>query len=541
MLNNRMRKFPAFHLGTQGNEQPRVIQRGVFGVTVAMALLLAGCPEPEQDFGQIGLVEGFAGVVAADEPNAAVIGREVLANNGSAVDAAVAMGFALSVTLPSRAGLGGGGACVVYDAEQNGASAVLFPPLTGASGAVAPATARGLALLHGRFGHTRWELLIAPAENLARFGHAVSRAFVTDLQARAFQIAAEPALAATFMDSAGRLPAVGSRLVQPELSALLGGLRARGTSYFHGGGYPDRLAAAAQDAGLPLTAQEIRQRLPRIEPPIRLEVGDNLLYLPPPPVAGGVIAGQIWQMLTEAEDWADAGLGRALLFAEAEGRALANQSSWRQSDGSSAVALEQLMSEAQAEALLRGAPPPRRSEGSAGNGAGLVVADRFGNAVACGFTMNGLFGSGKMAPEAGIIFAAPAPGRTATSPLALAVVGNENTERAYFAASAGAGEAAPGTLARLLLEVHVAGRSLDQAVAAARLHYAADGTLRYEPNLTPEAMAALRNSGALLVQGVIDPRLTTFHCPRGARQQETAELCRLAVDPRGHGLGEIAY
>ena len=73
--------------------------------------LLSGCASDEP----IEVTEGFFGSVAIDEPRAAVIAYDVLVEGGTAADAAVSAYFALAVTLPSSAGLGAGGSCLVFD------------------------------------------------------------------------------------------------------------------------------------------------------------------------------------------------------------------------------------------------------------------------------------------------------------------------------------------------------------------------------------------------------------------------------------------
>jgi gamma-glutamyltranspeptidase / glutathione hydrolase len=143
------------------------------GALLALLVLVPGCstvgkvsdtvlgrggPQP----GQPGYIAGFLGGVVADEPRAVLAGREVLSAGGTAADAATAVGLTLAVTLPSRAGLGGGGACIAYvpnvkSPNRGEPEAVMFTPLAPAMAetrgdrpAAVPMLARGLFLLHAR-------------------------------------------------------------------------------------------------------------------------------------------------------------------------------------------------------------------------------------------------------------------------------------------------------------------------------------------------------------------------------------------------------
>ena len=182
--------------------------------------------------GQPGFVQGFLGGAVADEPRAALAAREILSAGGNAADAAVALGFALSVTLPSRAALGGGGACLTYSADKKSANqgvpeAVMFTPVRRGqprrqrrpAGRGADA-GTGLYLLHARSGHLPFEGLIVPAEQLARFGTPASRALVRDIALVAGPLLADPNARAVFSQNGTPL-AEGQTLLQPDLASTL--------------------------------------------------------------------------------------------------------------------------------------------------------------------------------------------------------------------------------------------------------------------------------------------------------------------------------
>src|SRR5690606_10160582 len=194
--------------------------------------------------GSIDFVKGFIGGVAADEPRAALVARDILSAGGSAADAAAAAALTYAVTYPSGGGLGAGGVCIASDTNRKRAETIEFPALAAkAGGPIAmPALVRGIGLLQGRHGKLRWEAVVAPAEQLARFGENASRAFVraaTDAQP---PVVGDPALATLFAARTG-VPVEGERRSQPQLAAVLARLRAAGPSDFYQGALAQQVAA----------------------------------------------------------------------------------------------------------------------------------------------------------------------------------------------------------------------------------------------------------------------------------------------------------
>jgi gamma-glutamyltranspeptidase/glutathione hydrolase len=437
-------------------------------------------------------VKGFIGAVIADEPNAALIGREVLATGGNAADAAVAVAFALTVTYPSRAGLGGGGACLAYrpsvdksstgytpllsGAGQGTPDAVLFvPPAPASAGsatrpAAVPMMPRGLFVLGARYGSRTFESLIGPAEQLARFGAPVSRAFGRDLATVGTALLADPGAKSSFGPSGTPL-AEGAKMLQPELSALLAQLRVEGVGSFYQGGMSRQLATAAANVGGGLTAEDFRTALPKVLSPLVVRAGSDQVAFLPPPADGGLAAAAAFQLL-------QSGKGDLTQAADLSAAVVAR---WRSQGGDP-------------QALLEGPPPPPATLPALPASTSFVTFDNKGAAVACALTMNNLFGTGRVATGTGMLLAA-SPASVPPPLLAAAIAWNQNLH-VFRAASAGSGQDAAGL-----------------AVAASM-----------NEMLQKAAVSPVPEPG----------RVNIADCPEYL--PGNAESCRWATDPRGAGV-----
>ncbi len=507
--------------------------------------LLGACEAPREP-GILAPVEGFAGLVAGDEPWAVTIGRDVVGNGGTAADAAVAMYFAMTVTMPSRVGIAGGGVCIAYNSglgyqeSDPFAEVFQFLPDPAAAGRPQLAGPRAMAVMHARHGAQRWGLLLGPAERLGRVGFSVSRAFATDLAAAADYVSADPELRAVYSNKAGSLAREGDEIVPSQLAGIISGLRRQGAGYLYTGTFSTRFVEAANSIGVPLTAQQLRETLPEVKAPLVVPFGDNEAYFTPPPGGGGLLTAQMFGMLSEVENYGSASAeDRAHLLAEAGQRAFAARGSWL----GAGAAGDNLVAEGKLDQLMAGYSSRQHNPAAAGAAAlpavsnpftaGFVVADRWSSAVACSFTMNGLFGDGRLVPGTGVLL--PKAPTLGADNLTASIIANAFNGAVHFAGTASGGLAAPAALTRVMLESQSNGDDLEAAVAASRLvNIGAPDVTYYEPDLDPGILAALRQRGHSLTAESGVGRANALLCPGGLRLEP--ESCQVASDRRGHGL-----
>src|SRR6202051_3298209 len=151
------------------------------------------------------------GLLVGDEPNAVEAGARVLAHGGNAVDAATATYFALSVTYPVAAGLGGGGLCIVDDSARSRMEAFDFLARdAGHDGPYAvPGNVAGFALMQASYGRLPWQRVVSPAEGAAAAGFVISQALAARLAGSQNVIRLDAGLAAEFLDETGHVRPAG--------------------------------------------------------------------------------------------------------------------------------------------------------------------------------------------------------------------------------------------------------------------------------------------------------------------------------------------
>lgn len=499
------------------------------------------------------VVERFRGWASSDEPRATLAAKEVLEVGGNAADAAAALYLALAVTLPSTAGLGGGGVCMVWDPATNRGDTLEFlarnPSAVGAVPAAVPASARGMQALQAKYGRMRWAQVVAPAESLARFGVPVSRALARDLADAEPSRFAEPEAVRLFTTAGGRPLAEGAMLVQPELAETLARLRTN-LGGMNSGPFAARFATAAQAVGAAVTVEDLDAMTPLWEPPLILRDDELFLHLPRPPVLTGVEAGQMWRMLNDSPRFRRADAAEKLhLLAEATTRATADQTRWVQRNLTSSVPLNDLIGEARGRTLMGGYSAERRSPPAADGAAprqpptdpesaSFVTLDGNGQAVACSVTNYGLFGSRHMARGTGV-FLGGLPDAAAYGPQTLAtlLVVRQRDGQFLFGGAASGGAAAGPTLLGVALRTVISRRSLEEAIAAPRVFpQGSPDVLQIENGAEAEA----RRLSGLGYNLVIEPaiaRVNAIYCPEGLPGD--ASLCQWRSDPRGAGFADF--
>jgi len=516
---------------------------------VGAVLAVASCARGGAQYaGELYSVDNFYGGIVADEPRAALVGREILGAGGNAADAVAAAYFVMSATMPSTAGLGGGGVCVIHRGEEDKiASEVLdFLPRGAAGGLVAvPGSARGMAALAARYGKLPWAQLVAPAESIAQTGEAASRALAHDVAIAEKKLRADPQMAALFTRADGGMLGEGDNLRQTELAGVLGQIRAKGPNELYSGVLGQQLVASAQAIGAPLTIEDLRGFQARFYAPIEIEWGDQTIFLPQPPAAGGIAVAQMLKALDSVGD-----SDRAAFLADASMRITADRAQWMEPKGEARQPSDALVSDQHVAQMMQGhqsgrataaasLPFPAQRIPENPFAASVVAVDAEGLGIACNFTMNAIFGAGRIAQGTGIILA-PAPsdkgfGFTALAPMIMA---NKNNGELYYVSAASGGVAGALAEADLLYAVTEERAPLEAAMLRSRVYHGADPDVAYfDVSGDENPSGALSAAGYQTEQREALGRVNAIYCPRGTPTDP--DSCQLRNDYRGNGLATL--
>ena len=536
------------------------------------------------------------GMVASQEATATRVGVDILKRGGNAIDAAVAVGFALAVTLPRAGNIGGGGFMMVHRAARDGRPAETIaidyretaPALAtrdmflGPDGnpddaksrdsglAVGvPGTVAGLAEAHRRFGSGQFTLaeLIAPAIALARDGIPVEDDLADSLPA-ATRLGRHAASKAIFWKDGTALKR-GDRLVQTDLAATLARIAEAGPDGFYKGPIAEKIAAAVRGAGGVMTVDDLARYKVALRTPVRGTYRGYEVVSMPPPSSGGVHLIEILNIL-EGFDLAAAGAGSAEqihLMAEAMKPAYADRATYLGDPDRVKVPVAGLTSKAYAaglraaidrdharpaDAISAGKPLGAESDQTTH----FSVVDAEGNAVANTYTLNFTYGVGLVAEGTGVLLnnemddfsAKPgatnayglvggetnsvAPGARPLSSMTPTFVFKDG-KLALVTGSPGGSRIITTTLA-VIVNVIDNGMSLAEAVAAPRVHHQwKPDVLLVETGVSPDTLKLLAARGHKVVVGASSGSANSI--------QVTPAGLLGAADPRQRGTLAAGY
>jgi gamma-glutamyltranspeptidase / glutathione hydrolase len=315
------------------------------------------------------------GLLVGDEPDAVEAGAQALAHGGNAVDAATATYFALSVTYPVAAGLGGGGLCIVDDSARSRMEAFDFIARdAGHAGPYAvPGNVAGFALMQASYGRLPWQRVVSPAEGAAAAGFVISQALAARLAGSQNVIRLDAGLAAEFLDETGHVMPAGTLVTAPALAQSLSSIRTLGSGSFYRGPIADAIVAYSEGQGGTISIEDLASYASQRSAPGLVRVGNQTVYLPASRTGAGRFAGTLLSHLVDAN-----GQARTTGNPNAEVASATKQSL----DAYGIASLP-------------------RDLGATG----FAAEDPDGLAVACAVTMNGPFGSGHTASGTGITLA----------------------------------------------------------------------------------------------------------------------------------------
>lgn len=381
-------------------------------------------------------VAGENGMVVTAQHLATHVGVDVLKAGGNAVDAAVAVGYALAVVYPAAGNLGGGGFMTVQleDGRKTfldfrekaplAATADMYLDKAGnvveglsAKGHLAvgvPGTVSGMELALSKYGTLKRAQVIAPAIKLAENGFALEQGDIDLLHTATGEFEKDQDMRGIFLHN-GKPMQVGQKLVQKDLAKTLKEISAKGTDGFYKGWVAKAVVDSSQAGKGIITQADLDAYKTRELAPIECDYRGYHVVSAPPPSSGGVVICQIMNIL-EGYPMADLGYHSAQGLhyqIEAMRHAYVDRNSYLGDPDFVKNPIEHLLDKNYAAKLRAAIEPQKAGDSQAikpgvsphegNNTTHYSIVDKWGNAVSVTYTLNDWFGAGVMASKTGVI------------------------------------------------------------------------------------------------------------------------------------------
>ena len=550
----------------------RVFLAGQLAALIVSSLLVASCstdvstvdhsaffPAAWRFSGAEEPVTASNGMVVSTDELASRIGVDIMRSGGNAVDAAVAVHFALAVVNPEAGNIGGGGFMVTRMADGTAAALdfrekapfaatrdmfldetgnLTQESVIGHLAAGVPGSVAGMWAAHQRFGSINWEDLVSPAVELAT-GFEVTERFLGSLSSTMVEALSDfPASVAQFLPRDGQPPLVGDTLRQPDLAKTLERIRDWGPEGFYRGETADLIVAEMERGGGIITLQDLAGYEAEWREPISFTYRDHTVVSMPPSSSGGATMAEMANILERYDVGSMTWHGPRMihLYAEAWKRAYADRNHYLADPDFVDMPINRMTSLAYAHARAStisetaATPSTEIGPGMEGPGEGentthYSIVDAAGNAVAVTTTINSWYGSKVTVTGAGFVlnnemddFAAKpgtsnqfglvqgennavAPGKRMLSAMTPTVVINPDGTLRMVTGTPGGGTIIT-TVFQTISNVLDYGMNVVDAVNAPRIHHQhLPDQIYFEPaGLDPETIAQLQAMGHTLVE-----------------------------------------
>ncbi|MER9331895.1 gamma-glutamyltransferase [Mesorhizobium sp. M0488] len=405
-------------------------------IAVSLSLAIAVASPPVTFAASPAPAKGENGMVVTAQHLASEVGVAVLRKGGNAVDAAVAVGYALAVVYPNAGNIGGGGFMTIrfkdgkstfLDFRERAPLAATKTmyldkdgnPVKGASldGYLAvgvPGSVAGFEMAREKYGTLSRQDLMAPAIRYAKDGFILNQGDAASFAGGAARLAKDPAAAAIFLKPDGKPYGTGEMLVQSDLAASLSAISEKGSEAFYKGAIADAIVKASAAKGGILAKADFEQYAVRELKPVTCTYRGYEITSSPPPSSGGVIICEILNVL-EGYPLSYLGAGSAEtvhVMVEAMRHAYVDRNSALGDPDFVDNPVSKLLDKTYARDIREKIDPFRagvsqdlmpKGFGESKQTTHYSIIDKDGNAVAVTYTLNGSFGAGVVAAGTGIL------------------------------------------------------------------------------------------------------------------------------------------